>query len=222
MRALRSCDPWATAWTERRADGSPTSAGGTGNHALALSHEGWDPVVVDRSAAMLVQAAAKGLATVEADAQSLPFDDESFDAVMLISMLHHVADRAAALAEARRVLKVGGRLVLMGFAEEDSATLWVLDYFPVSRPWMHATHPPRAAWLDELPGARQVDFAFKDLDDGSLAGRERRSLACARGGPERRDVLLRAPPPRSPGRACRRHPAPGSRHRGGPRATPRW
>lgn len=46
--------------------------GGTGNYALALKREGWEPVVVDRSAEMLARAAAKGLETVEADAQRLP------------------------------------------------------------------------------------------------------------------------------------------------------
>lgn len=42
--------------------------GGTGNYALALKRDGWEPVVVDRSAAMLARAAAKGLETVAADA----------------------------------------------------------------------------------------------------------------------------------------------------------
>jgi demethylmenaquinone methyltransferase/2-methoxy-6-polyprenyl-1,4-benzoquinol methylase len=70
--------------------------GGTGNYALALSHEGWEPIVVDRSPQMLARAAAKGLEIVEADVQRLPFDDESFDASTMISMLHHVDDRGAA------------------------------------------------------------------------------------------------------------------------------
>src|SRR2546421_3497460 len=67
--------------------------GGTGNYALALRREGWEPVVVDRSPQMLAQAAAKGLETVEADAQRLPFEDESFGAATMISMLHHVDGR---------------------------------------------------------------------------------------------------------------------------------
>lgn len=46
--------------------------GGTGNYAGALKREGWEPAVVDRSAEMLMRAAAKGLETVEADAQRLP------------------------------------------------------------------------------------------------------------------------------------------------------
>lgn len=143
--------------------------GGTGNYALALRREGWEPVVVDRSAEMLARAAAKGLETVEGDAQRLPFEDESFDAATMISMLHHVEDRGAALAEARRILRVGGRLVLVGFTGEDAATLWILDYLPSSRPWMAATHPPRKAFLEELPNARLFAFQFEDMEDASLA-----------------------------------------------------
>jgi ubiquinone/menaquinone biosynthesis C-methylase UbiE len=143
--------------------------GGTGNYALALEHEGWEPVVVDRSPEMLRRAAAKGLRAVQADARRLPFDDERFDAVTMISMLHHVEDRNAALTEARRVLRPRGKLVLVGFTGEDAATLWVLDYFPCSRPWMETTHPPRQDYLDALPGARMVAFEFRDIRDQSLA-----------------------------------------------------
>ena len=143
--------------------------GGTGNYALALKREGWEPVVVDRSPGMLSRAAAKGLETVQADAQHLPFADEAFDAVTMISMLHHVEDRGAALAEARRVLRSPGKLVLMGFTAEDSDSLWILDYFPSSRSWMEATHPPRSEFLQELPGAATRSFAFTDMQDASLA-----------------------------------------------------
>lgn len=143
--------------------------GGTGNYALALKKERWEPTVVDRSPEMLGRAKAKGLETMEADAQRLPFDDGSFDAVTMISMLHHVEDRAAALAEARRILRPGGRLALMGFTREDAEALWVLGYFPSSRPWMEATHPPRAWFLKELAGARLLTFPLEDVKDGSLA-----------------------------------------------------
>jgi demethylmenaquinone methyltransferase/2-methoxy-6-polyprenyl-1,4-benzoquinol methylase len=143
--------------------------GGTGNYSLPLKQAGWQPVVLDRSPPMLARAAAKGLETVEANAERLPFGNEAFDAAMMISMLHHVEDRPAALAEARRVLRAEGRLALMGFTGEDAASLWILDYFPSSRPWMEATHPPRAAFLDQLPGARLFDFQFQDMEDASLA-----------------------------------------------------
>jgi SAM-dependent methyltransferase len=143
--------------------------GGTGNYALALKREGWEPVVVDRSDEMLRQAAAKGLETVAGDAQQLPFEDATFDAATMISMLHHVEDRGAALAEVKRILGPGGRLVLKGYTREDAARLWILEYFPSSRRWMEATHPPRSALLEELPGAQLFVFEFEDMQDASLA-----------------------------------------------------
>ncbi len=47
-----------------------------------------------------------------ADGQRLPFADGSFDGVLMVAMLHHLPDPLAALREAKRVLKPGGRIVL--------------------------------------------------------------------------------------------------------------
>jgi ubiquinone/menaquinone biosynthesis C-methylase UbiE len=143
--------------------------GGTGNYARALRDEGWDPVVVDREPAMLAHAASKGLETVQADAQRLPLDDASFDAVMLVSMLHHVEDQAAALAEARRILRPGGRLALMAFTREDIKKDWLTDYFPCTQEWMDESHATRDELLALLPGARRIEVVYRDLEDGSLA-----------------------------------------------------
>ncbi len=142
--------------------------GGAGNYALALQEHGWeDPIVIDRSPQMLAHARDKGLATLNADAQSLPCSDASFDAVMLVSMFHHVEDPAVALAEARRVLRPEGRLAIMVYTREDIEDLWLLDLFPSTREWMLSTHPPRAELLRLLPGARWHQFALGDLADAS-------------------------------------------------------
>jgi SAM-dependent methyltransferase len=143
--------------------------GGTGNYAVALKAEGWDPLVIDASEKMLSRAQAKGLRTLACDAQALCLDDESFDAVMLISMLHHVDDAVAALGEARRVLCPGGRLAVMIYTREDIADLWLLDYFPATQAWMIETHQPLAEITALLPGATRFEIQFDDLEDASLA-----------------------------------------------------
>ena len=143
--------------------------GGTGNYAVALAGLGFEPLVLDRSPAMLERAAAKGLETIEGDARELPFRERSFDAVTMLSMLHHVDEPAAAIAEAKRVLAEGGRLALKGYYREDIADLWLLDYFPSSRPWMEETHPPVAELERWLPGAERRQIVFTEVEDGSLA-----------------------------------------------------
>ena len=57
--------------------------------------------------------------TVLGDGQALPFAPRSFAATYLVYVLHHVPDQARLLAEVRRVLAEGGRLILVEF---DSAS----------------------------------------------------------------------------------------------------
>ncbi|SEB73460.1 MULTISPECIES: cyclopropane-fatty-acyl-phospholipid synthase family protein [unclassified Streptomyces] len=52
-----------------------------------------------------------------ADAMELPFPDNSFDAAIAIESIFHMPDRGRVLAEIRRVLRPGGRLVLTDFFE---------------------------------------------------------------------------------------------------------
>jgi demethylmenaquinone methyltransferase/2-methoxy-6-polyprenyl-1,4-benzoquinol methylase len=144
--------------------------GGTGNYAAALRDaDGFEPVVADISEEMLRRAAAKGLATRVADAQALPFPDESFDAATVISMLHHVPDWRAALAEVRRILVPGGRLAHKGYLRDHADAFWPLRYFPSGREWFERTHPSLDQTLAELPGAGVTAIRFQDLDDASLA-----------------------------------------------------
>jgi SAM-dependent methyltransferase len=70
----------------------------------------------DAIAAARRQAVEQGLARIAsfhiADAAcALPLDDESFDALICIDAINHLADRAKVLAHWRRVLKPGGRLL---------------------------------------------------------------------------------------------------------------
>lgn len=80
----------------------------------------WQITLADLSPGMVTQAEANLRAAgarndprfhfQTADAQSLPFDDNSFDAALANHMLYHVPDLPQALAEIRRVLRPGGRL----------------------------------------------------------------------------------------------------------------
>jgi len=75
----------------------------------------WRITLSDFSPGMLQQArenlhqVAHDFAFEVTDAQAIPFDDETFDAVIANHMLYHVADRARAFSEIRRALKPGGR-----------------------------------------------------------------------------------------------------------------
>lgn len=50
---------------------------------------------------------------LQASAESLPFREASFDCVCSMGVVHHTPDPVAALAEFHRVLRPGGRLILM-------------------------------------------------------------------------------------------------------------
>jgi demethylmenaquinone methyltransferase/2-methoxy-6-polyprenyl-1,4-benzoquinol methylase len=146
--------------------------GGTGNYALALRDEGWDPLVVDRTPAMLERAVAKGLAAVRGDALALPFGDGCFDAVMLVAVLHHTTDQAGALAEAQRVVRPRGRVAVMTWTLEDIADSWTLQYWPSSIAWMRNGHPPLADLLRWLPGATPARMTYADIVDGTMSALE--------------------------------------------------
>lgn len=53
------------------------------------------------------------------DAENLPFEDGAFDAVVTRLSLHHFADPGRALGQMRRVLRPGGRLVVMDVIADD-------------------------------------------------------------------------------------------------------
>jgi len=87
---------------------------GTGFAVPALVAAGWQVVGVDVSADQLAVADGVDAELVQADAADLPFEDDSFDAV--VSVLTHTDfdDPASVFAEVHRVLRPGGRFVYVG------------------------------------------------------------------------------------------------------------
>jgi SAM-dependent methyltransferase len=169
--------PLLAALTEAPGDRLVDVGGGTGNYAAALREAGFDPTVLDVSDSMLERARAKGLACVRGDAAHLPFASRSFDAVTLISMLHLVTAWRPTLAEARRVLRPGGKLALKVYTAENFETQWILDYFPGSRERWLPEHQTIGEILSDLPGATLQPYEFTDLVDASMAALSRRPHA---------------------------------------------
>lgn len=97
-------------------------------------------VALDRNPGYLAAAAdclreeiaARKARLVGADAESLPFGPDSFDAVITVWVLEHVSRPGRILAEAIRVLKPGGRVIL---TEVDNGTFRVCPDNPIVEEW---------------------------------------------------------------------------------------
>jgi ubiquinone/menaquinone biosynthesis C-methylase UbiE len=92
---------------------------GTGFLSFLLEKEGHEITAVDFSVKMLEVARAKGAARgsrisfVRADAEALPFEPETFDAVVSRFLLWTLPDPQRALKEWKRVLRPGGKIVVI-------------------------------------------------------------------------------------------------------------
>jgi ubiquinone/menaquinone biosynthesis C-methylase UbiE len=100
---------------------------GTGSYEPS----GRDVIAVEPSALMRAQRLADAAPCVAASAESLPFEDQSFDAAMAVSTVHHWQDPIAGLREMRRVAR---RVVVFTFDSSDTAwrrRFWLTrDYLP--------------------------------------------------------------------------------------------
>lgn len=144
---------------------------GTGFFTLNLHQAGVmeEAAVTDISAGMVkvAQRNAKGLGfEVDgrvADAESIPYDDNSFDLVIGHAVLHHIPDVEQALRECLRVLRPGGRFVFCGEPTERG------DYV--------ARRLSRATWwaasrFGQLPGIGQRYTRTQgELEESSRAAR---------------------------------------------------
>ena len=107
---------------------------GCGEGYLAIEAAQWARHVtaIDRSPDVLARAKALGtrrraanITWKRGEMEKLPLADQSFDLAILSQALHHAADPAIVLAEAARVLRPGGRVLLLDLRSHDEA--WVRD-----------------------------------------------------------------------------------------------
>jgi len=127
-------------------------------------------VGVDCTRAMLKRARRKlarrrwdGVTLVEGDATSLPLASDSCDAVLCSYAMAIIPDYRRAIAEAVRVLKPGGRLVLL--EPKRGTALWARVVTPlVAFSGLGVVHLDRRAW-EELPGLLE-DVSRRDYLGG--------------------------------------------------------
>lgn len=83
---------------------------GTGHHMASLRDRGFEVTGIDGSGEMLDQARANnpGSEIRQADVESLPFEDGSFDFVLCIEVLRYLPNPEPCIKEMARVLKPGG------------------------------------------------------------------------------------------------------------------
>ena len=101
-------------------------AGGTGDIAFRMAKHGARVTVSDINPDMLAvgmeraeRRGIEGLAWSTQNAETLTFPDKSFDAYTIAFGIRNVTDIPAALREAHRVLKRGGRLFVLEFSTSD-------------------------------------------------------------------------------------------------------
>jgi demethylmenaquinone methyltransferase/2-methoxy-6-polyprenyl-1,4-benzoquinol methylase len=142
---------------------------GTGDLSLALQRAGARVIGADFCAPMLVRAVAKAARSPDpprflaADALELPFADGAFDFATVAFGIRNVANPVAALRELRRVVRPGGRVVVLEFARPRVPLLGAAYRF-----YFRAVLPRLGALV---AGAR--NGAYRYLHDSVMAFPER-------------------------------------------------
>lgn len=140
---------------------------GPGVVACAVAKTAAEVVGLDATEAMLDRARRRAAeadlanATFQTgDAENLPFEDGSFDGVVTRLSLHHFADPAKAVGEMRRVLKPGGRAVIVDVvSSEDPAEAELHNAIEILRDPSHIRMLPPSE-MDRII----ADAGFQNLE----------------------------------------------------------
>lgn len=106
-------------------------------------------VGLEPSEVMIAQRSPEAAPVVQGQAESLPFEDDSFDAVMAVLSDHHWSDRTRGMAELRRVAR--DRVVLFNANPGEADLFWLTtEYLPEFLELIPARYRRPGAWEDEL------------------------------------------------------------------------
>jgi len=86
--------------------------GGTGRVSLLFKSQTENIAIADSARKMLYKAQEKGLFCIQALSEWLPFKAQSFDRIIMVDALHHVADQSRTLNEMWRLLAPGGKIII--------------------------------------------------------------------------------------------------------------
>ncbi len=138
---------------------------GAGFNAFNIAQLDYRTVATDPAAPMLREArrigAERGLTNLtlcQTPAESLPFASGSLDIVASRMAAHHFGDYQATVAEAHRVLKIGGALLIADSVapEDDSLRDW-LEEIELRRDYSHIENR-KASVIEELVTERGLDM----------------------------------------------------------------
>ena len=105
---------------------------GTGHWLLLIAGRGSRVVGLDASRNMLTHARSRapGVTLVHGVAEQLPLASAVFGRLFYVNAFHHVRDKRRALAEARRVLRAGGQIMIVGLDPHAGVDRWyIYEYF---------------------------------------------------------------------------------------------
>jgi demethylmenaquinone methyltransferase/2-methoxy-6-polyprenyl-1,4-benzoquinol methylase len=125
-------------------------AGGTGDVAALMAGPDREVTVIDPSEPMMAVGRARGAAHLRwqvGSAERLPLDDASVDTITIAFGIRNVTDLDAALAEALRVLRPGGRFLCLEFS---TPVFWLRPFYDL---FSFAVIPRLGAWIARAPEA---------------------------------------------------------------------
>ncbi len=142
---------------------------GTGTFSEAIAPHVNDLTATDMSERMLHQARAKlaehgNVRFQKQDAYKTTFDEASFDAVVMVNLLHVVQEPALILRECDRVVRDGGRVVVVDVTSQGTPLLAGIKLgLRYLRRWGRPPASNRNLSLNELVGLMQAaGFLVKD------------------------------------------------------------
>jgi len=151
--ARRRPDPRIAALIHR-ALGDARTVLNVGAGAGSYEPDGRYVVAVEPSATMRAQRPPDRVPAIDATAERLPFDDDSFDAAMATVTIHQWSDPDTGLLEMRRVSR--GVVTIMTFDAPALEEFWLCDYVPEVIAVEQRRFPPISRIVRTLGGSAEV------------------------------------------------------------------